>query len=157
MPVFIRRYRSAEGHNSAYNFCLNIARAFRDMSHVATDTLRDDVVVDDFFAAFKGSVSFGDRALSPVEQVFRLFCQFVAALSRGTSCFLLKLRAAGFIAMGIAEVHYGRAERGMGLLSNSCAEPLFSWYYGIILILSRPVRAPYCGLGRSKSKREWLI
>jgi hypothetical protein len=81
------------------------------MSYVATDApLNDDVV--DFFAAFKGSVSFGDSTLSSVEQVFRLFCQFAAAQSHRAGCFLFQFCATGFTAMGIAEVHHGHPDRG---------------------------------------------
>jgi len=112
MTVFIRRYCPAEGHDSDDNFCLNIARAFSNMSQVAANALRNDVVVNGFFAALKGGVGFGDYALRPVEQVVSLYCHFVAGLSRDAACFLLKLCATGFTAMGIAEVHYGRADRG---------------------------------------------
>src|SRR5579862_8584982 len=129
MPVSLRRYRAAKGHDSAYNFCLNITGAFRDMSHVATNPVRNDVVAADFFASLTGSASSCDHAPSPVEQVFRLFFQFVTALPRCAGCFLLKLCATGFTAMGVAEVHHRRAERGSpnhrnsrdpALMSNGC-------------------------------------
>jgi len=144
MPVFIRRYSPAEGHNSADNFGLNIARMLRDMSYVATDAPLNDDVIDDFFAAFKSSVSFGDSTLSAIEQVFRLFCQFAAARSHGAGCFLFQFCTTGFTATGIAEVHQGRADRGsrhyryprnQALTTNGCV-PAITFRFALSFLVT---------------------